>query len=696
MPFRDQPAEPSSPSSSTPESMQENGNKPELCTPPQLNTIGRPPPSLFALVVGIDKYISNEIRNLSGAVADTDAVNDFLQGVLRIPKDQIKSLRNEEATRLTIEAAIKDLGKNPAIKKDDPIFIFFAGHGAEVNAPSGWPSANGKIQMLIPHDFITSGSDDSKQGQGVLDMKLAYLLADLAAKKSDNITVILDCCHSSSGTRTDDDDPTFAVRGIDLPQTYTLSQDLLHDIEHARVSIIAKGSENAGLLSHVLLSACKHGQEAGERDGRGVFTSALLELLLEKGVDKLTYKEVITSLPDMHGQDPQCEGVHQSRCLFNSKVASPQREFYRICASSDTPGQYLLEAGEAHGITKNAEFAVFSDKSMKSPLGTVVVANTTDFTSSCNFFSTRGDETPFPLASPGYALQTRVGEEQDVRLFVGKNERLLGTFQRIADEMRSDKGGKRGIRLVQRREDAPDLVISAAGDDFHFEIMDELCRGHGLTRMPFKVRMDDSGTIHRVLQSSADFYWYLRHSSKAGLLAANTLECMKLKETGAYTKDFEDIWMPDPKGHNLNNGDVIMIDVDEEAVYGFKITNTASISLYVSMFYFDVSDLSISPYYQPGSAKKNVDVCLPPGESLAIGYGASGTVPHMYTLRKGQNVDVGFLKLFFSMEYVDFSGIVQESPFPGIRGVRQSTPESKFLWDSMRVAVVQKRGLEGA
>ena len=101
-------------------------------------------------------------------------------------------------------------------------------------------------------------------------------------------------------------------------------------------------------------------------------------------------------------------------------------------------------------------------------------------------------------------------------------------------------------------------------------------------------------------------------------------------------------------------------------------------------------------YYQPGSAKKSVDVSLPPRESLAIGYGASGMVPHMYTLRDGQDVDVGFLKLFYSTEYVDLSGIVQGSPFNTTRGAYRTVPESSYLWDSMCVAVVQKRGLKGA
>ncbi len=104
----------------------------------------------------------------------------------------------------------------------------------------------------------------------------------------------------------------------------------------------------------------------------------------------------------------------------------------------------------------------------------------------------------------------------------------------------------------------------------------------------------------------------------------------------------------------------------------------------------------VGSYYQPGSAKKNVDVSLRPGESLTIGYGASGTVPHMYMLRDGQDVDVGFLKLFYSTEYLDLSGIVQGSPFNIIRSAKRSAPDNSYLWDSMCVAVVQKRGLKGS
>lgn len=66
---------------------------------------------------------------------------------------------------------------------------------------------------------------------------------------------------------------------------------------------------------------------------------------------------------------------------------------------------------------------------------------------------------------------------------------------------------------------------------------------------------------------------------------------MKLQTTGELTDELKEVWKPDPNGDNLNSGGVIMVDVGEN--YGFKLTNTTLVPLYVSMFYFDVSGLSI-------------------------------------------------------------------------------------------------------
>ncbi|KAK0214570.1 hypothetical protein IW262DRAFT_1300651 [Armillaria fumosa] len=598
------------------------------------------PPSLFALLIGIDNYkhCSDTLKNLHGAMADADAVKSFLCDTLHVPKDQIKTLQNEDTTRYAIEMEIKNLGSNPEIKKDDPILIFYAGHRGETPRYLKTPDSSEKIQMLVPHDFIPGGSGNAQEGQGILDKKLSRLLQDLAEKKSDNIMVILDCCHSGSGTRTHDSDPNFTVHGIDLPKTYTIAEDLLCNIESdPHASAVANGFGKAGLLSYVLLAACKQGQEAREEYGHGTFTKALLDLLQEKGIDKLTYKDIVANLHSLPKQDLQCEGVHQSQFIFNSKVTSSPHVLYTINTSSDPPGQYILDAGEAHGITKNAEFNVFPDKSMTSTvLGTAVAVETATFTMTCMFSLRDGEMASSLPGGIGYALQTRVSDSQDVCLFIEKDERLLGIFKQIADEMESRKAGKRG---------------------------------------------------------SADFYWHLHRSSeKSPLTKMVELECRKLTETGNYTDNLDEILKPD--GHNLNIEGVISVDVGEEAMYGFKVKNKLAVALYVSMFYFDVSDLSITPYYQLGSAQKDADASLPPKGSLDIGYSMSGIVPYSYTLRQGQDIDVGFLKLFFSTKHMDLSGLVQGSPFENAGHLSSDAQKRKAFegWHVMHVAIVQKKG----
>ncbi|KAK0187315.1 caspase domain-containing protein [Armillaria mellea] len=656
-----------------------------------------PVPPLFALVIGIDKYLHSSrgtLKALHGAVADADDVYTFLHKTLRVPENQIENLRNENATRAHIEKKIEDLGRNPDIKQGDPILIYYAGYGAEANAPPRWDSANGKIQMLVPYDFVPGGSNDHRRGQGVLDVKFNHLLAELA-KKSDNITVILDCCHSASGTRDDSSDLTSAVRGIELPNRYAIPNDLFPpDIApNTRADSVAEGFQTAGLSSHVLLAACKAGEVARENSEggskRGEFTLGLLKLLREKGI-KLTYEEIIHNLQNLTSQHPQCEGVHKSRYLFDSKVASPTREIYRIRAPVDddydrhgvmsSSEQFVLEAGVTHGITEDAEFVVFADQTKAlefaregalgvgvGVVGTVVALEATAVITTCEF-TPREDVTTERFTS-GFAVQTRAGEGHDIRLYVELDKRFLVVFKQIVAQMQAGKGR---IHLVDSRDDKPDLVVAVDGGVVHFEIMHDICRQHGLTRMPSTVDINDSDTIQHILRSFRDFHWHLHRSCLQGPLDGKiTLECTKLKETGLF-KGLRAVLAPD--GGNLHKESKILIDVDEKVNYGFKITNAdpeIDVPLYVSIFYFDYSDLSIKLYYEPGIAKDgNVDASLPRRDSslttnpsLTIGYGASGMDPRSYRLREGQNVDVGFLKLFVSTDYVNLSGIAQKSPF---------------------------------
>ncbi len=76
---------------------------------------------------------------------------------------------------------------------------------------------------------------------------------------------------------------------------------------------------------------------------------------------------------------------------------------------------------------------------------------------------------------------------------------------------------------------------------------------------------------------------------------------------------------------------------------------------------------------------------------MTVGYGASGTVAKRYAPRPGQDVDVGFLKLFVTTKYVDLSGIVQKSPFGEGHATYEAAVEIQHQYYTMCVTIVQTR-----
>jgi hypothetical protein len=59
------------------------------------------------------------------------------------------------------------------------------------------------------------------------------------------------------------------------------------------------GFATRGLRSHVLLTACGANEFAIEREGRGVFTEALVKSLMIRGAHNLTYKELLRGFPNL-------------------------------------------------------------------------------------------------------------------------------------------------------------------------------------------------------------------------------------------------------------------------------------------------------------------------------------------------------------------------------------------------------------
>ena len=252
-----------------------------------------------------------------------------------------------------------------------------------------------------------------------------------------------------------------------------------------------------------------------------------------------------------------------------------------------------MEAGEAHGVTNKAKFAVYADKNMDPLVGSIVVLDAHLFDSRCSVIGA----SPFPLAQSAYAIQTHVGEGQDIRLFIEANHAFLDLFTRLGEEMRRTDASRRSFLLVDNANENPALALSTCNSLVQFHVMDKTCRKYGLKLMPFdNIRVDETEFLLSILSGAADFYWNLRHSSKMNATALTqkiTFECFKLVPTGQYTDELDEIYIPEPGGQNLNVSGTIVIDVDLDVVYGYQITNTSAVPLHAALFYFDVSDLSI-------------------------------------------------------------------------------------------------------
>ena len=117
------------------------------------------------------------MTRLSGAVPDADAINDYLQNDLKVPRHQIVNLRDKGATRSKIIAAFQGLRDNPRIKPQDPILIYFAGKGGEISSPN-----QENTRALVPVDYAAN-----RMVAPIPERTVAALINGISKKHGNNI-----------------------------------------------------------------------------------------------------------------------------------------------------------------------------------------------------------------------------------------------------------------------------------------------------------------------------------------------------------------------------------------------------------------------------------------------------------------------------------------------------------------------------
>ncbi len=110
-------------------------------------------------------------------------------------------------TRIYVEASCRHLASlgitdHPVFGLFDNIIIYYSGHGSYYEFPAEEEEEEGSesIEALCPIDRDTPGGD-GKPVPDISDRELNTIQSLISRKKGHRITVILDCCHSGSLSR---------------------------------------------------------------------------------------------------------------------------------------------------------------------------------------------------------------------------------------------------------------------------------------------------------------------------------------------------------------------------------------------------------------------------------------------------------------------------------------------------------------
>ena len=319
--------------------------------------------NIYALLVGIDKYPA-PVSLLEGCCNDIEAIATYLSQRIDTQKYQLKlqKLCDKEATRQAIiegfERHLCQAGSN------DIAFFYYSGHGSNETVPPEFFQfePDRQIETIVCYDSRLEG------GRDLADKEISYLISKVA-KKNPQIILIMDCCHSGSGTR--DTVPQRGVRHASADQRPRKMEDFvfsLNELQSVGNSSTAQTSEtnlsgwNLPGGRHILLAGCQDNELAKEYSGdgqrRGAFSYFLLNTL-EQTNGSLTYRELFKRANALvrsrvQDQSPQLEATHLDDLKlpflgFPGENAIAQQEpFFTL--SCDAHQQWFIDGGAVHGL----------------------------------------------------------------------------------------------------------------------------------------------------------------------------------------------------------------------------------------------------------------------------------------------------------------------------------------------------------
>lgn len=273
-----------------------------------------------ALLVGINDYapVGAGGPDLRGCVNDVKDMANTLSvlGIVPASPTTMRILTDARATRASLMDGLKWL--TTGAQSGDLLIFYYSGHGSQVIDVEG-EEPDGKDETICPHDFASAGM--------IKDDDLRQAFANLPAGV--NLDVILDSCHSGSGTRElaalaeSSDAHSVSYRFVEPPIDWGFFLDANPSLPVRGILKRKNGEKETSIaagLNHTLWAGCRDNQTSAEAAiggiSRGVFTYNFCKVLRGAGVTitrKKLDSQVTRNIKAMgYAQIPRLEGTAAS------------------------------------------------------------------------------------------------------------------------------------------------------------------------------------------------------------------------------------------------------------------------------------------------------------------------------------------------------------------------------------------------